>query len=185
MNITTDRLKKISMIPYFQTGQAFVVKTSNPNHIMTTLDLCGQPIAAESNTTEANYLQATGDQNGKGLPKECNIAGKQAPTVILTQTDTDALQQLLNNQVIAYATDSPIAAYYTLQHSDQFEMASMMVDVISEGIGIACGTNDCTNATFSSVGKAVQVALKSMIEDGTYTKILTKWNLTNGAVKSP
>ena len=37
----------------------------------------------------------------------------------------------------------------------------------------------------TEVGKAVETVLKSMMTDGTYTKILSKWNLTNGAVTLP
>jgi ABC-type amino acid transport substrate-binding protein len=35
------------------------------------------------------------------------------------------------------------------------------------------------------MGTAVQAALTSMMADGTYLKILTKWNLANSAVTLP
>lgn len=181
-NITTDRKKKVSMIPYFQAGQAFVVQKGNPNSIQKATDLCEKSVAAESGTTEADYLQASGDYKGKGLPAECTAAGKKAPKVVVTQKDTDALQQLQSGKVVAYATDSPVAAYYTVQHPDQFELAGSIVESALEGISVPCGEADCTSAPLSPVGQAVQAALKSMMDDGTYTKILAKWNLTNSAV---
>src|SRR5512140_3667325 len=51
-NITADRQKKVSMIPYFQAGQAFVVKKGNPTNLQNATDLCEKAVAAESGTTE-------------------------------------------------------------------------------------------------------------------------------------
>ena len=57
-NITRDRIKQVDMIPYFQAGQSFVVAKGNPKGITATTDLCGKNIAAETGTTEVNYLRA-------------------------------------------------------------------------------------------------------------------------------
>ena len=181
-NITADRQIKVSMIPYFKAGQSFVVVKGNPKAIKQSLDLCGQSVAAESGTTEADYLQGEGDYKGKGLGVECTKASKAPPKVIVTQKDTDALQQLQAGKVVAYATDSPVAAYYTVQHPDQFELAGSIIEAALEGISVPCGQADCTKAPLSDVGKAVDAALKSMMADGAYVKILQKWNLTNSAV---
>jgi polar amino acid transport system substrate-binding protein len=188
MNITTDRQKQISQIKYFQAGQSFVTLKGNPNKINTPMDLCGKAAAAESGTTEADYLQGTGDYTGKGLSQQCVAAGKPPITVVVAQKDTDALQQLQSGKVVIYSADSPVAAYYTVQHPDTFELAAggQVLEPALEGIGVPCGSaTDCTNAPLSPVGSAIQTALKSMMADGTYTKILQKWNLTNGAVTLP
>jgi polar amino acid transport system substrate-binding protein len=188
MNVTADRQKQISMIPYFQAGQSFVTLKGNPNKISTPMDLCGKSAAAESGTTEADYLQGTGDYAGKGLTQACVAAGKQSINVIVAAKDTDALQQLQAGKVVIYSADSPVAAYYTVQHPDQFELAAggEVLEPAVEGIGIPCGTaSDCTNAPLSAVGAAVKTALQSMMADGTYAKILAKWNLSTGAVTLP
>jgi polar amino acid transport system substrate-binding protein len=182
MNITTERSKQISQIPYFEAGQSFVTVKGNPHKITGEMDLCGQPVAAESGTTEVDYLQGTGDYQDKGLSQKCTAAGKQAVNVVITQKDSDALQQLQANKVIAYSTDSPVAAYYTVEHPDQFEVVGQIVEPVKEGIGVPCGQADCTNAPLTPVGQAVKAALDSMRADGTYEKILSKWNLTNSAV---
>lgn len=181
-NITTDRQKQVSMIPYFEAGQSFVALKGNPDNITTATDLCGKSVAAESGTTEAAWLQATGDYEGKGLPAECTAAGKQPPIVVATQKDSDALQQLQANKVVAYDTDSPVAAYYTVQHPDLFQVVGQVVEPISEGISVPCGQADCTSAPLSTVGQAIKTALDSMMKDGTYLQILTKWNLASSAV---
>jgi polar amino acid transport system substrate-binding protein len=122
-NITADRQKQVSMIKYFQAGQSMLVAKGNPQNINTTTDMCGQSVAAESGTTEVDFLQGTGDYKGKGLPADCAKAGKKNPTVVVAQKDTDALQQLQAGKVAAYFADSPVAGYYVSQHSDQFQLA--------------------------------------------------------------
>ena len=184
-NITADRQKQTSQIPYFQAGQAFVADKGNPANINTPMDLCGKAVAAESGTTEADYLNGTGDYAGKGLTQQCTAAGQQAPNVVVTQKDSDALQQLQANKVVVYDTDSPVAAYYTVQHPDLFQLVGQIVEPIQEGIDVPCGQADCTNAPLSPIGQAVKTALQSMIADCTYLKILTKWNLANSAVTLP
>ncbi len=182
-NITADRQKQVSMIPYFQAGQSMLAAKGNPLNINAPTDLCGQSVAAESGTTEVDYLQGTGDYKGKGLPADCTKAGKKAPTVVVTQKDTDALQQLQANKVAVYFADTPVAAYYVVQHPDQFQLVGQVVEPAMVGISVPCGQADCTNAPLTPLGQAVQTALKSMMADGTYAKILDKWNLSSGAIK--
>ncbi len=184
-NITTDRKKQVSMIPYFQAGQSMVAAKGNPQNITTPDDLCGKSAAAESGTTEADYLQGTGDYQDKGLTQKCAAAGKQPIDVVVTQKDTDALQQLQSGKVAVYFADSPVAAYYTVEHPDQFQLVGQIMEPIPEGISVPCDQEDCTNAPLTPRGQAVQDALKSMMADGAYAKILAKWNLAGGAVTLP
>jgi polar amino acid transport system substrate-binding protein len=182
-NITADRQKQVSMIEYFQAGQSMLAAKGNPMNINATTDMCGQSVAAESGTTEVDYLQGTGDFKGKGLPADCTKAGKKPPTVVVTQKDTDALQQLQAGKVAVYFADTPVAAYYVVQHPDQFQLVGQVVEPATVGISVPCGgLPDCTNAPLTPLGQAVQTALKSMMADGTYAKILAKYNLQTGAV---
>lgn len=184
MNITADRNKQVSMIPYFQAGQSMVVQKGNPKKISTPMDLCGKSAAAESGTTEADYLQGNGDYKGKGLVDQCKTAGKATVNVVLTQKDTDSLQQLQAGKVDVYFADTPPAAYYTVQQPDKFELAGQIVEPAVEGINFPCGdATDCTKAPLTPLGQALQTAFNSMKTDGTYAKILAKWNLSSGAVK--
>ncbi|MGH2465574.1 MAG: ABC transporter substrate-binding protein, partial [Candidatus Limnocylindrales bacterium] len=119
-NITADRIKQVDMIPYFQAGQSFVVAVGNPAGINATTDLCGKKVAAETGTTEIDYLQGTGDYKGQGLSAACTKAGSPAISIKSFGKDSDALLALQSGQVDAYFADSPVAGYYTVQHPDQF-----------------------------------------------------------------
>jgi polar amino acid transport system substrate-binding protein len=186
MNITAERNKQISFIEYLTAGQSMVAVKGNPGNINSPTDLCGKSAAAESGTTEADYLQGTGDYKGAGLPADCAKAGKPPVNVVVTQKDTDALQQLQAGKVSVYFADSPVAGYYVSQHSDQFQLVGQVIEPAPVGIGIPCGgAADCTNAPLTPLGQAVQTALKSMMADGTYAKILGNYGLTSGAVTLP
>jgi polar amino acid transport system substrate-binding protein len=182
MNITPDRNKQVSMIPYFEAGQSLVVVKGNPEKITGVMDLCGKSVAAESGTTEVDYIQGTGSYDGKGLTQQCEAAGKDAINLVITQKDSDALQQLQTGKVAAYSTDSPVAAYYTVQNPDKFEIAGGIFESVPEGIAVPCNADDCSTAPLSAVGEAIKVALLSMMKDGSYQKILDQWNLGSSGV---
>ena len=173
-NITSDRVKQVDMIPYFQAGQSFVVAKGNPKNITTQNDLCGKTIAAETGTTEVDYLNGTGDYKGQGLSAACTTAGKAKINAVQFAKDSDALLALQTGKVDAYFADSPVAGYYTVQHPDQFQLSGLTLGVADEGISVSKSNK--------GLETAVQQALISMINDGTYKTILTKYGVEDGAV---
>ncbi len=175
-NITADRVKQVDMIPFFQAGQAFVVAKGNPKGIKTADDICGKTIAAETGTTEADYVNGTGDYKGQGLSAGCTAKGKGAITLKTFSKDSDALLALQSGQVDAYFADSPVAGYYTVQKPDLFELSGVTLDVALEGISVL--------PDHKALEQAVQKALTSMIDDGTYTTILKKYGVESGGISA-
>jgi polar amino acid transport system substrate-binding protein len=173
-NITTSRIKQVDMIPYYQAGQSFVVAKGNPAGIKVQNDLCGKKIAAESGTTEIDYLQGTGDYKGLGLSAACQKASLPAIDAKAFGKDSDALLALQAGQVDAYFADSPVAGYYTVQHPDQFELSGLTLGVALEGISVPKAN--------TGLRDAIQQALVAMIDDGTYLAILKKYGDDPGAV---
>ena len=186
MNITATRSKQINFIHYLDVGQSILVAKGNPKNINAPTDLCGQSVAAESGTTEVDFLQGTGDYKDGGLAADCTKAGKQLPTVVATQKDSDALQQLQAGKVVAYFADTPVAGQYAAKNPDQFQLVGQPIEPAPVGIGVPCGgAADCTNTPLTPLGQAVQTALKSMMTDGTYAKILDKYGAKQSAVTLP
>jgi len=175
-NITSDRIKQVDMIPFFQAGQSFVVAKGNPAGIAQQTDLCGKAIGVETGTTEDQYLNGTADYKGQGLNQACTKAGNPAITVTEFAHDNDALLALQTGKVDAYFTDSPVAGYYTVQNPDKFELSGLTLGVALEGISVP---NDDAHKDLRS---DVQAALVSMINDGSYLAILTSYGDQAGAV---
>ena len=173
-NITNARVKQIDFIPYYWAGEAFLVAKGNPDGIKTLNDLCGKAIAVETGSAEIDNLNGTGDYAGQGLSAACVKAGKPAINVLPFSKDSAALLALQAGQVAAHFTDSPVAGYYAEQHPDQFELSGLTIGVALEGIGIPKNN--------TGLRDAVQAALVSMINDGTYLAILKKYGMEAGAV---
>jgi polar amino acid transport system substrate-binding protein len=175
--ITTDRQKVVNMIPYFAAGQSFDVLAGNPDNINSITDLCGKAVAAEKGTIEADHIAGTGSgyNSTNSLDAQCKAAGKANITLQVFDADTSALAALQAGTVVAHFTDEPVAGYEVAQSNGKFQMVpSMTLERGAEGISVM-PKNTGLNA-------AVQAALLSMINDGTYMKILTQWGVQSGAI---
>ena len=167
-NITAERVKQVDMIPYFEAGQSFVVAVGNPAGIKTTDDLCGKKVGAETGTTEVDYIAKT-------LTPACTAKGKAAITAKTFGKDSDALLALQSGQVDSYFADTPPAAFYTIQHPDQFVLAPIP-PLAPAFAGISVLKSN------TGLRDAVQTALLSMVSDGTYLAILKKYAVDSGAL---
>jgi polar amino acid transport system substrate-binding protein len=175
-NITDDRVAQVDMIPYFQAGQSFVVAKGNPKGIKVQDDLCGKAIGAETGTTEADFLNGTGDYAGAGLSAACTAKGLAAIDVHEYPKDSDALAALASGNADAYFADSPVAGYYTVQQPDQFELSGLTLDVAKEGISIP--------KPHTGLRDAIVQTLIAMINDGKYGEILAKYGVEDGGLQA-
>lgn len=173
-NINADRLKQVDMIPYFKAGQAVVVAKGNPKGIKTQDGLCGTTVAVQNGTTELDFLQGTGDYKGAGLSDGCVKKGKQAITIKTFDKDSDALLALQSGTADSYFADSPAAGYAVNNHSTQFELSGVTLEVAIEGISVA--------KTKTGLRDAVKAALLSMMADGKYDAILKTWGLESDGI---
>jgi len=162
MTITDDRKKVVNFVPYFEAGEAVLVKKGNPKNIKTLDDLSGLTAVAEQGTTEEQSLK---DENDK-LQK----AGKPLINVLTYPTDTDAVDQLRIGRADATLHDSPVAAYYAKLFPNDFEVAIPIFDSAPEGIAVAQDNTEMLNA--------VTKAVADMKADGTLDKIVKeKWGI--------
>lgn len=164
MRVTPEHQQKVAFIGYFQAGQAILVRKGNPLEIHGLADLCGRRVAVQVSTSEQATLTATNASQCKG--NKINIQ--------VFPTDTEAVLKLQLGMVDAAMDDSPVVAYYIQQKPDAFEMAGPLVQSALEGIAI-----DRKNAELL---KALQEAMLAAYTDGTYRKLLIKWNLLDGEI---
>jgi polar amino acid transport system substrate-binding protein len=176
--ITPTLLTKVDMIPYFQGGQTFVVAKGNPAGIQSAYDLCKKTISVRKGSPEANHVNGVSPYTrARGLIANCQAA-RLSPIVVKTYTkDSDALAALIANKVVAYFTDLPIAGWDVALQPNQLALVpGLVLDPVAEGISLTKNQND--------MYAAVRLALQSMIDDGTYLKILTRYGVEAGAVAS-
>jgi polar amino acid transport system substrate-binding protein len=172
MNDTAERRGNgVDFIDYYTAGTAILVKKGNPEKIATLGDLCGNSVAVQKGTT----------QETDTLPpesKKCTDASKGAIKVLAFEKDTDALQQVKIGRAVAILEDSPVAAYNAKAAGDgkDFEVVGDITDAGQYGIAVPSEN--------TKLRDALQAALKAIIADGTYDKILEKWGASIGALKT-
>jgi polar amino acid transport system substrate-binding protein len=175
MNDTVERQATLDYVDYFKGGFSIVVAKGNPQGVKTLTDLCGQPVTIQKATVQGDMLKA--------LTPQCTAAGKKAVIVNEYPSDPEALNALRAGKGIADVMDAPIAAY-AAQTSGKGQYFDLITDAanpngyqaVYTGIGILKGNDKLT--------AALQAAVQSLINDGTYGKILAKWNLSSFGVKT-
>jgi polar amino acid transport system substrate-binding protein len=166
VTINPDRQKKVDFVPYFNAGESLLVKAGNPLDIKSTADLCGQKVGVQNGTVEQTDLTTANDA--------CKKAGKPAIEITALTNQTDVIQLLATNRVVATYQDSPVTDYYNKLHPGQFSVGGSVVNAAPEGIVVRKGDPSMFNA--------VQTAFNQLKANGTYTALIQKWGLTNEAI---
>jgi polar amino acid transport system substrate-binding protein len=166
VTINPDRQKKVDFVPYFNAGESLLVKAGNPLNIKSTANLCGQKVGVQNGTVEQTDLNTAN--------AACKNAGKPAIEITALTNQTDVIQLLATNRVVATYQDSPVTDYYNKLHPGQFSVGGSVVNAAPEGIVVRKGDTSMFNA--------VQTAFNQLKANGTYTALIQKWGLTNEAI---
>ena len=159
--IRAERLEIIDMVPFSRTGQQIVVRRSDNSLGAGLEDLSGKKLAVPNGTTIHN-LAVEANKKLKDL-------GKPEINLVVLPTTTDTFQQLATSQVDAVGTTSTAGAYYVRLRPNDFKAKGDPFGLIGTGIGIRKGNTDLTNA--------VKRSLDSLVADGSYKKLIEKWNM--------
>lgn len=164
--ITQDRSKAVNFVSYFNAGVLWAVQKGNPKGI--SLDnLCGKKVGVQTGTVEE-------DPDVSDRSAACVAAGKPAIEIVSLKNQTDVTTRLVGGTIDAMSADSPITRNALAKTNGQLEPLGAVYDSAEQGIAIA--KDDLAFAT------VVEKVMNKLIQDGTYMKILNKWNNAEGAV---
>jgi polar amino acid transport system substrate-binding protein len=172
MNDTAERRGKgVDFIDYFRAGSSILVQKGNPKQVKGLDDLCGATVAVQKGTTQDTDILTAQET-------KCRTAGRPL-NVLRFEKDIDALQQVKNGRAVADLEDFPVAAYNaaTSAGGNDFDVVPQQVGEVGV-YGIAVPTDN------SALRDKLRDALRAIIDDGTYDRILTRWNITAGALKT-
>lgn len=161
MGDVAERRRQVDFVDYFTAGAVIVAAAGNPKKIKTLADLCGKTVALTRGTTNLFLVQ---EQQAK--------CGNNPVKINLTSDSPISILQIKSGRADATVIDYPAAVGYAEQ-SGGVEAVSPQYANDVFGIGVA---KDNTG-----LRDAVQAALKSVIADGTYTRILKQYNVTSGS----
>jgi polar amino acid transport system substrate-binding protein len=175
---STREQSGIDFITYYQAGEAWFVKKGSGISISTAADMCGKHVAVEAGTTEESdawgYMgKQVGGTAIKGDTDHCTAAGKPDISVDSYQTQTQANSALISGRDEVGWADSPIAAYQVKQLPNELQLSGQPCSVSPYGVALVHG---------SALETPIMDAIKYLISNGYYTKILQQWGVTNGAI---
>ncbi|GAA3888656.1 ABC transporter substrate-binding protein [Leifsonia kafniensis] len=160
-----EREKQVDFVNYYNAGILWasqVGKTVDPDNA------CGLTVAVQSNTVE----------DTDELPakiKACTDAGKATIEVLPYSSQEEATNAVVLGKADALSADSPVTLYAISKTDGKLQPAGKSFDVAPYGMTVKKG---------SELTKAVQAAMQSMVDDGSYGKILEAWGVTDGGIKT-
>jgi polar amino acid transport system substrate-binding protein len=167
MTATPERAREIGFLEYFQAGSSILVARGNPERIKSMADLCGQTVTLQSGTIHEELVAAQQARCGARRIKARPL-----------ESGTQVVLEVKFGRADAALADFPVAAYNAkvsgLGHD--FQVVGDQIDPGPYGIGLRKD-----DAELASV---LQEALREIIADGSYDRVLTKWNVADGALKT-
>ena len=165
---TKEREKTVDFVTYFVAGTSFYVKSDGGPNVRSLADLCGRTVAVEQGTTQQADAQAQAEK--------CKSAGKPGMTVQVFNDQNAVNLALSSGRAQVAMADSPVAAYQVKQSNGTFKVTGSPYGTAPYGIAIPKN---------NGMADPVLAAVKHLMSDGTYTKILAKWGVRGGAISNP
>ncbi|OWT58157.1 ABC transporter substrate-binding protein [Candidimonas nitroreducens] len=171
MNDTPKREELVDFVDFFNLGTMLLIKKGNPQHVQSLETMCGMTVSTVQGSTQVTLVN---EVNAK-----CSAAGKPAIKNMQYAQPSDARLQVQTGRVAAFLGNSPVMVYLakTADNGKLFDVvAGHVYQPVPLGISVA---KDNT-----ALRDQLQKALNALIADGSYLKILQKYGVADGALKS-
>jgi polar amino acid transport system substrate-binding protein len=167
MTATPERAREISFLEYFQAGTSILVRRGNPDKLGSMADLCGATVTLQAGTIHEELVAAQQARCGANRIKARPL-----------ESGTQVVLEVKFGRADAALADFPVAAYNAKVSGQgrDFEVVGEQIDPGPYGIGVRKDDTDLQTV--------LQEALRAIIEDGSYDRVLTKWNVADGALKT-
>jgi len=162
MYINPQRAEQVDFVPYMRIGNQIIVRKGNPLNIRSRDDLCGRRVAVTLGGIQENYAREDA--------RKCEAAGRPTVTVLTFPTAQDSALAVRQGRADAYFDSTPGAAKVTSELPDVYEVAGDVFEANTQ-IGIAVRKGD------AAMKAAIEAAVREVVADGTYVRLLEKYNL--------
>lgn len=174
---TRERESRFDFVTYLSSGTMLMVPKGNPRHLRPDgLSLCGKRVAIEKGTTQEEELSrkdVTRPDAGTRIDT-CRSGHRPAPIRMSYDDQAAANDALLKGDADAVLTDAPSALYGAKQSGGRMECSGRPYATALYGIAIPKRQGDLRDAIYK--------AMKDLISDGTYQRLVGHWGLTADAV---
>ncbi|MFJ8048331.1 ABC transporter substrate-binding protein [Streptomyces luteogriseus] len=165
---TRERQQAVSFVDYTTSYQTLFVQKGNPKKLSSTADLCGASVAAAVGSLSAKLAQ---EQN-----TTCEKAGKHGVKVLQMEDAPAALMQVRTKRADALIIDYVIGSHVA-KTSGSGEVAGKPFFQQFHGAAVRKDNGRLRDA--------LAAAFETIIKDGSYGKILQKWDMQKLAMPAP
>jgi polar amino acid transport system substrate-binding protein len=156
---TKAREGQVEFIDYFRAGEGFYERANSTRTFNGLKSLCGQTVAVETGTTEQSDAETQA--------KSCHVS------VLPYADQNQANLAVSDGRADLGFADSQVAAYIVHLSNGQFKLTGTPFSTAPYGFIVAKN---------SGLATPLLAAVKALMSDGQYKKILDKWGVEQGAV---
>ncbi|WID99664.1 ABC transporter substrate-binding protein (plasmid) [Bosea vestrisii] len=167
MNDLPARRETIDFVDYMKSGVQYFVQPKRAAEFKEATDLCGKTVGASRRTNFPKDIEAWSEQF-------CVKAGKPAIKVVGTEGSADARAQLRQGRIDAGAQGNESLPYLMKLDPDTYKLVGAPFAITYQGIGVSKKNSELRDA--------VAGALKALLTDGTYKKIVDKYEVQPSAI---
>ncbi|GAB3815759.1 ABC transporter substrate-binding protein [Kribbella italica] len=169
ITVTEKRKQKYDFATYRKDDIAFEAKKGGDWKVVEGKDVAGKTIAVGSGTNQEKILVDWNDANSE--------AGLPAATIKYFNNQPDTYLALSSGRIDAYLGPNPSIAYHVKTGGDTETIGKL------SGAGPSLqGLIAATTKKDSGLAPAYQAALNAVIADGSYAKVLERWNVSTEAI---
>ncbi|MGA3035998.1 MAG: ABC transporter substrate-binding protein [Vulcanimicrobiaceae bacterium] len=172
MNDTLEREKVLDFVDFFRLSTMLLIQKGNPQKISGLESLCGKTVSTVRGSTQILLID---EQNAR-----CAADHKPAVENLEYTQPADARLQVQNGRVAVFLGNAPVMIYLakTAGGGTIFDVVmGKEYQPVPLGIGVMKSN--------VALRDELQKALRAIIADGTYKKILESYGVANGAVSEP
>lgn len=167
MGVTSVRQKVVDQIGWLRGNELFAALSDNPIKVAGLDDLCGITVATTRGSREMVFAE-------EQQPK-CAAAGKKPINPLAFNDGNGAAEAMMSRRADLFWLGSTAVSYFVAQSKGRAKVVGSYTDTSYLGMGLPKG---------SDMSRPMQAAIQHLIENGTYQKVIVKWGLQDGAIKT-
>jgi polar amino acid transport system substrate-binding protein len=161
-----EREKQVDFVTYFSAGYQWAARKGSK---VNSADPCGLTVATGVGTDEALH-------DIPDMSKKCVGEGKKPIKMLTYQTQDLTTEAVVLGKADAMDADSPVTGYAVEKTNGKLQLAGDVYEAAPYGV--------LMSKSAGTLKEALQKAIQSMIDDGTYQQILSKWGVQAGGIKT-
>lgn len=158
--VTQERLEKVDFVTFLQSGATISLLPQNAEKYPDPDSACGMNLAIQ--------VGAAADQRADQISAECAAKGLPEMEKTYYPENKDVIQAVLTGRVDGTLGDATAAKYYAQQSKGKLAVVPFLYSPTELGLAVRKGD--------TATAEMMQKALQTLIDDGTYSAILSKYN---------